>query len=95
MQELRNILVPTDFSRGATNALVYAINLAEQIDAHLFIAHIQDDEKEPLTNEQIEDRFDQIKHDYLFRRTLRTSNILRNGATIIELETIFKSEIRP
>lgn len=88
MQELQNILVPTDFSKGATNALIYAINLAEQINAHLYIAHIQDTTKGPLTNEQIEDRFETIKHDYLFRRTLRTTHISRTGSTADELTNI-------
>ncbi|MEM7107968.1 MAG: universal stress protein [Bacteroidota bacterium] len=92
MQELRNILVPTDFSSNATNALIYAINLAEQIDAHLYIAHVQDDDKDPLLSEIIEDRFEQIKHDFLFRRTLRTSIILRNGSTAAELESIVKDK---
>lgn len=92
MQELRNILVPTDFSPGANNALVYAINLAEQINAHLYIAHIQDDSDAPLSSEQIDDRFEQIKHDFLFRRTLRTSNIVRNGSAADELNIIIKEK---
>ncbi|MEM9857695.1 MAG: universal stress protein [Bacteroidota bacterium] len=92
MQELRNILVPTDFSVNATNALIYAINLAEQIDAHLYIAHVQDETKNPLSTELIEDRFEQIKHDFLFRRTLRTSILLRSGETAAELETTIKDK---
>ncbi|MEM6524514.1 MAG: universal stress protein [Bacteroidota bacterium] len=92
MQDLRNILVPTDFSPNATNALIYGINLAEQIDAHLYIAHVQDDNKDPLATEVIEDRFEQIKHDFLFRRTLRTSLILRHGQTAAELESIIKDK---
>lgn len=92
MQELRNILIPTDFSKDATNALIYAINLSEQIDGHLYITHIRDDSKSPLSNEQIDDRFEQIRHDFLFRRTLRTSNIIRIGNTTDELSTVIKEK---
>ena len=69
MQELRNILICTDFSKDATNALVYAINLAEQINAHLYILHVKSGEK-PMDDAQVEDHFEQVKHDFLFRRTL-------------------------
>ena len=78
MQELRNILICTDFSKDATNALVYAINLAEQINAHLYILHIKSGET-PMEDDQVEDKFEQIKHDYLFRRTLRISYLIKEG----------------
>ncbi len=91
MQELRNILVPTDFSRDATNALVYAINLAEQIDARLYILHVKD-ETSTLTDEEIQDKFEQAQHDFLFRRTLRTSNLIREGKIENEISGIIKEK---
>ncbi|MCG8387201.1 MAG: universal stress protein [Cytophagales bacterium] len=85
MQELRNILICTDFSKDATNALVYAINLAEQINAHLYILHVKSGEK-PMDDAQVEDHFEQVKHDFLFRRTLRISYLIREGDTREEIK---------
>ena len=39
MKPINNILVPTDFSKGATSALKYAIKLAQAAEAQLFILH--------------------------------------------------------
>ena len=39
MKPISNLLVPTDFSKGATSALKYAIKLAQATEAQLFILH--------------------------------------------------------
>jgi nucleotide-binding universal stress UspA family protein len=39
MKPIQKILVPTDFSDGATRALEYAIHLAQAAEAQLFILH--------------------------------------------------------
>ncbi|WP_437919596.1 universal stress protein [Sphingobacterium sp. LRF_L2] len=36
---MRKILFPTDFSEAADNAFLYALNLAKELDAELFILH--------------------------------------------------------
>ena len=36
---MRKILFPTDFSETALNAFVYALNLAENIDAEIYVLH--------------------------------------------------------
>ncbi len=38
--EIKKILFPTDFSEGAQSALPYAINLAKQYGARLYIVHV-------------------------------------------------------
>lgn len=38
--KIEKILFPTDFSKGSDNALLYAIDLAKQYNATLFIIHI-------------------------------------------------------
>ncbi len=37
---IERILFPTDFSEGARHALPYAVDLAKQYDARLFIVHV-------------------------------------------------------
>jgi nucleotide-binding universal stress UspA family protein len=38
--QFRGILCPVDFSEGSTNALSYALNLAEEADAQLTVLHV-------------------------------------------------------
>ena len=40
MRPIRHILVPTDFSLTANNALVYALDLAQEAEANVFILHL-------------------------------------------------------
>ena len=37
---MKTIIVPTDFSPSATNAMHYAIQMAKQISAHLLLVHV-------------------------------------------------------
>ena len=37
---MKTIIVPTDFSPAATNAMNYAVNMAKAIDAHLLLLHV-------------------------------------------------------
>ncbi|MEL7003944.1 MAG: universal stress protein [Bacteroidota bacterium] len=81
MQILKNILIATDFSKSATNALAYAINLAQQIDAKLYILHIKDvrDSDSRLSDEHIEKEFEALEHNFLFLRSLETRFITKEG----------------
>ena len=81
MHTLKNILVATDFSRSATNAMVYAINLAQQVGANLHILHVKDvrDENSRKTDTEIKSQFEIIKHDYLFLRQLNTRFVTKEG----------------
>ncbi len=40
MMKIEKILFPTDFSKGSENAVLYAIDLAKQYDATLFVIHV-------------------------------------------------------
>ncbi|MEW6131361.1 MAG: universal stress protein [Acidobacteriota bacterium] len=40
---IENILVPTDFSENAQVAFTTAFNLAKQLEAKLFVLHVQDE----------------------------------------------------
>jgi len=71
MQNLQRILVPTDFSEGAAYALIYAINLAEQICQDLHILHV--DEEGSKSEDEITKQFDRLKHHYLFRRNINAT----------------------
>lgn len=42
MKNIRNILVPTDFSETARNAFRYAMRLAETLDAAITVVHIKE-----------------------------------------------------
>jgi universal stress protein A len=43
MATITRILVPTDFSEGADEALAYALTLADQVDATVRLVHVFDD----------------------------------------------------
>lgn len=60
---MRNILVPTDFSDYADLALQYAVNLAKNADAHIYLVHAYSRLENPLINSQdLRDDF----NDYQF-----------------------------
>ncbi|MTI21777.1 universal stress protein [Fulvivirga sp. RKSG066] len=80
MQNLQKILIPTDFSPVADNALVYAINLAENICAQLYILHVKDESAERQFD--VEEKFNHIKHHYLFNRKLNVEFIEREGNVV-------------
>ena len=40
METIKTILVPTDFSEVAKNALIYAVNMAKEIKAKLIVLHV-------------------------------------------------------
>lgn len=78
MQNLQRILVPTDLSECATNALIYAINLAERVNLSLEIMYVIDkDDKH--TAEEINKEFDKIEHHYLFNRKCDYKFLVRQG----------------
>jgi len=41
MNELKNILVPTDFAQGGKHALTYAVDLARHTGARLHVFHVK------------------------------------------------------
>ncbi|TRX52679.1 universal stress protein [Fulvivirga sp. M361] len=92
MQDLKSILVCTDFSKEASNALVYAINLADQINAHLYVLHVKTTSGQVLEDDAIEDNFEQIRHDYMFRRTVRTSFLIRVGLVPEEIKSTIEDK---
>lgn len=48
MKEIKNILVPTDFSENALNAFRYAIWFADHYKADIHVAHVVYPTAEPL-----------------------------------------------
>lgn len=81
MQILKNILLATDFSKCATNALAYAINLAQQVNAKLHLLHVKDirHTDSRLTDVQIQKEFDVLEHDFLFLRNIETQFSIKEG----------------
>lgn len=96
MQPIRTILAPTDFSKEATNALVYAVNLASRISVKLVIIHIDDEQQREITGaanaegyeDYVKDRFERIEHDFLYGRQLNYEFKIYHGQVA---ETIRKA----
>ena len=64
MKTISKILVCTDFSNESKNALIYGVNLAEQLQVPVTILHVKTENSG--TDEDIEAHFRDIRHDYLF-----------------------------
>lgn len=77
MQNLQRILVPTDFSDGATNALIYAINLSEYLSLELHILHVESENNQE--EKDTDECFEKLKHHYLFKRKSKVSCKTRQG----------------
>lgn len=97
MQTIRTILAPTDFSREATNALIYAINLASRIKAKLIILHVDDKVQRQVTEaahiknypDYIHEQFEKIEHDYLHGRQISYEFKIYQG----EIEEVLKKAV--
>src|SRR5690625_5624761 len=70
MKELKTILFPTDFTEDATQAYIYALNVAARTGAELHLLHVIEDPFDFATRveetvevliEEAESRFEQIK----------------------------------
>ena len=53
---MRNILIPTDFSNNAADALAYALSLVDKNEAHFHIVHVINPELAPTDNPALLDR---------------------------------------
>jgi len=89
MQNLQRILAPIDLSECATNALIYAINLAEQVNADLEILYVIN-ETDDKTVADINKEFDRLKHHYLFNRKCAYKFLVRQGDPIKEIKAVAK-----
>lgn len=89
MQNLQRILVPTDLSECATNALIYAINLAERVNLHLEILYVISN-NDSKTVEDINKAFDRLEHHYLFNRKCVYKFLIRQGNTKEMIEKVVK-----
>ena len=82
MRPIRRILVPTDFSLTANNALIYALDLAQAVEAEVFILHAFHIPSAAVTaaypvgyyeavsmdelQKEADQRMEKLKHDYLY-----------------------------
>ncbi|MGB3851974.1 MAG: universal stress protein [Tunicatimonas sp.] len=82
MRPIRRILVPTDFSLTANNALIYALDLAKEVEAQVFILHVYHIPSAAVTaaypagyyeavsmdelKEEADQRMKKLKRDYLY-----------------------------
>jgi nucleotide-binding universal stress UspA family protein len=55
MYEIRNILVPTDFSCHADDALEHAINMGARLEANITVLHVDEYAVSPLGAREIDD----------------------------------------
>lgn len=77
MNKINNILICTDFTKEATNALIYGIHLSEKLGHPAVILHVITENSG--TEEEIEANFRDIKHDYLSLARLEHEFIARPG----------------
>ena len=87
MQNLQHILALSDFSPSSNSAIVYALNLAEQIHARLHILHVTNDEDTDAT-EQIE----QLRHDFLSRSRVEVDIHVEHGPIKETIDEVIKRE---
>ena len=82
MRPIRRILVPTDFSLTANNALIYALDLAREVAAQVFILHAYHIPSAAVTaaypvgyyeavsmdelKKEADQRMEKLKRDYLY-----------------------------
>jgi nucleotide-binding universal stress UspA family protein len=88
MKTINNILICTDFSKEATNALIYGVNLAEKLGVQSTILHVKTEHSG--TEEEIEAQFRDIRHDYLFLAKMKYTFLCRPG----EIAEVVKEVIR-
>ncbi len=93
---MKTILVPTDYSEAANNAMRYAIELAKQLDAKLILFHsyhrpillsslallFADDELKKINLERLKAEVDTIKQECC--KEVETKIIAYNGRNAIE-----------
>jgi len=77
MKPIKRILICTDFSKEATNALIYGVNLAEKLKVPSTILHVKTEHSG--TDEEIEAHFRNIRHDYLFLARMEYTFVVRPG----------------
>ncbi len=82
MKPIERILVPTDFSSTANNALLYVLHLAQEVGAHVFILHVYRIPSAAVTAAypvgyyeavsmdelklEADERMKQLEHDFLY-----------------------------
>lgn len=95
MKQIKNILLPTDFSDNASNALRYGIELAKKFNAKLFILNVYHIplhnpdgaifSDEELTKETInakKEEFKKLKNNFLGLTMINYDTILEHGLAV-------------
>lgn len=94
---IRNILVPTDFSAPAANALRYAKALAQEMQANIQVIHVYHPEHDPAnpfpmeTLKEIEQRKRMMLHDFVDELAAEEP-LLPEHAVSIDVRVGFASE---
>ena len=83
MTRIGKILVATDFSPAANNAMSYAVQLAEQTDQDMVVMYVH---KEEESDQDIRNRFEQIEHDFMYGRGFQCLFDTRVGSVITAIQ---------
>ncbi len=98
MRPIRRILVPTDFSLTANNALIYALALAREVEAQVFILHVYHIPSAAVTaaypvayyeavsidelKKEADQRMEKLKQDYLYATQAPYECLTQLGPTV-------------
>ena len=98
MRPIQRILVPTDFSPTANNALIYALDLAQEVEAQVFILHVYHIPSAAVTaaypigyyeavsmdelQKEADQRMEKLKHDYLYATTAPYECLTQLGSAV-------------
>ena len=83
MTRIGKILVATDFSPAANNAMSYAVQLAEQTDQDMVVMYVH---KEGESDRDIKTKFEQIEHDFMYGRGIDCLFDTRVGSVISAIQ---------
>lgn len=89
MQQIQQILVTTDFSASATDALIYGTHLSCCANFKLHVLHVVDGK---LTPEQANEKLEELAHHYFFGRKLKYELHVRQGGLLREIHNFVEEQ---
>lgn len=107
MLPLQRILVATDYSTTANNALLYSLDLAEATSANVSILHACATPSAATANfpsgyyeavstekddKQAQDKMQQLKHDFLYDPQVEYDTIIRSGPAVGVIQQVAEDE---
>ncbi|MEO0330225.1 MAG: universal stress protein [Bacteroidota bacterium] len=102
MKPIQKILITTDFSSTAHNALIYALDLAEMVEAEVFILHawrMPVDAATPYSHDhyltlekESEAKMQQLRHDFLYAPKVPYECLVKSGNPVDLIEEIAREK---